>query len=79
MCPKTTDRVVQSCQQGRLVDFCRCESYSPDDGLVNPLVVFDIGGNKYRLIASVHFNRGKLIVRNVLTQAEYNLGDWKCE
>ncbi|MFO0850357.1 MAG: type II toxin-antitoxin system HigB family toxin [Gemmataceae bacterium] len=46
---------------------------------VNPLVVFDIGGNKYRLIAAIHFNRRKVFVRNVLTHAEYVRGDWKTE
>jgi mRNA interferase HigB len=45
--------------------------------LVGRFVVFDIGGNKYRLIAAVHFNRGKLYVRHVLTHAEYDEGKWK--
>src|SRR5438309_1238264 len=27
---------------------------------VGDLIVFNIGGNKYRLVASVHFNRGKV-------------------
>lgn len=45
----------------------------------DPFVIFDIGGNKYRLIASIHFNRGKVFVRNVLTHAEYLRGDWKEE
>ena len=27
---------------------------------VGDLIVFNIGGNKYRLITSVHFNRGKV-------------------
>jgi mRNA interferase HigB len=39
--------------------------------------VFDIGGNKYRLIAAIHFNRGKLFVRHVLTHAEYDEGKWQ--
>jgi mRNA interferase HigB len=42
-------------------------------------VIFDIGGNKYRLIAVIHYNRGKLFVRHVLTHAEYGTGDWKNE
>ena len=46
---------------------------------VGKLTVFNIGGNKYRLIAAIHFNRGKVFVRNVLTHAEYNKGDWKEE
>jgi len=39
--------------------------------------VFDIGGNKLRLIAAIHFNRGNLFVRHVLTHAEYDRGRWK--
>ena len=46
---------------------------------VGRCVVFNIGGNKYRLIAAIHFNRGKLYVRRVLTHAEYDRGGWKGE
>ena len=45
--------------------------------LVGRFLVFDIGGNKYRLIAVIHFNRGKLFIRHVLTHAEYDEGKWK--
>jgi mRNA interferase HigB len=45
--------------------------------LVGRFVVFNIGGNKYRLIAVIHFNRGKVFVRHVLTHAEYDEGKWK--
>jgi mRNA interferase HigB len=40
-------------------------------------IVFNIGGNKYRLLASVHFNRGKVYIRYVLTHPEYDRGSWK--
>jgi mRNA interferase HigB len=46
---------------------------------VGKFTVFDVGGNKYRLIAVIHFNRGKLFVRHVLTHAEYDEGKWKDE
>jgi mRNA interferase HigB len=46
---------------------------------VGKFTVFDIGGNKYRLIAVIHSNRGKLYVRHVLTHAEYDEGKWKDE
>ena len=46
---------------------------------VGRFTVFDIGGNKYRLIAVIHFNRGKLFVRHVLTHKEYDDGKWKSE
>jgi len=39
--------------------------------------VFDIGGNKYRLIATIHFNTQRLFVRHVLTHKEYDAGGWK--
>ena len=44
---------------------------------VGRFTVFDIGGNKYRLVAAIHFNRDKLFVRHVLTHAEYDDGKWK--
>lgn len=40
-------------------------------------MVFNIAGNKYRLIASLHFNRGKAYVRHILTHEEYNQESWK--
>jgi mRNA interferase HigB len=39
--------------------------------------VFNIGGNKYRLIAAIHFNTQRLFVRGVLTHSEYNTERWK--
>jgi mRNA interferase HigB len=44
---------------------------------VGDLVVFNIGSNKYRLIASIHFNRQKVYVRHILTHAEYDRGKWR--
>jgi len=39
---------------------------------VNGLTVFDIGGNKYRLIASIYYDRHKVYIRAVLTHAEHD-------
>ncbi len=44
---------------------------------IGKLTVFNIGGNKARLIAAVHYNRHKLYMRAVLTHAEYDKGMWK--
>lgn len=44
---------------------------------VGKFTVFDIGGNKFRLIAAIHFNRKKVYIRHVLTQAEYDQDKWK--
>ncbi len=42
-------------------------------------VIFNIGGNKYRLIAAIHYNTGRVYIRHVLTHAEYTRGRWKKE
>lgn len=44
---------------------------------VDGLTVFNIGGNKYRLITAIHYNRHKVYIRAVMTHAEYDRGEWK--
>jgi mRNA interferase HigB len=41
---------------------------------VAPYTIFDVGGNKYRLVVVIHYNRQRLYVRHVLTHVEY--GRW---
>jgi mRNA interferase HigB len=41
------------------------------------VAVFDIGGNKFRLIAAVHYNTGKIFVLRVLTHQQYSKHVWK--
>ena len=57
--------------------FAELRQAFPSADMVNDLTVFNIGGNKYRLIASIHYNRRKVYVRHVLTHLEYDRGDWK--
>ncbi len=40
-------------------------------------LVFNIGGNKFRLIAVVLYSLGAIRVAHVLTHAEYSRGKWK--
>lgn len=44
---------------------------------VGKFTVFDIGGNKFRLIVAMHYNRRKVYIRHVLTHAEYERNRWK--
>jgi mRNA interferase HigB len=44
---------------------------------VGRCTVFNIGGNKFRLVVVVHFNRGKVYIRHVMTHEEYDQGLWK--
>ncbi len=49
----------------------------PGADQVGHLVVFNIGGNKYRLIAEIQYHRRKIYLRDVFTHREYNKGKWK--
>lgn len=44
---------------------------------VGDKIVFNIGGNKYRLVAAVLFSTQQVFVKAVLTHADYAKGDWK--
>jgi len=49
----------------------------PSADQVGRFTVFNIGGNKLRLIAAIHYNRKKVYIRHVLTHAEYNRSSWR--
>ena len=35
--------------------------------------VFDVGGNRFRIVAAIHYNRQSLFIRHVLKHAECDL------
>jgi mRNA interferase HigB len=39
--------------------------------------VFNIKGNRYRLITEINYAFGRIYIRHVLTHAEYDRGIWK--
>jgi mRNA interferase HigB len=41
------------------------------------VTVFDVGGNKYRLVAAIHFDAGRVFVLRVLTHRGYDQEAWK--
>jgi mRNA interferase HigB len=67
-------RVAKRAAWSSLAEFK--QSFSAAD-LVAPHVVFDIGGNKYRLIAEMNFARRVLFIRAIATHQEYMKGAWK--
>ena len=38
---------------------------------VDRFTVFNVGGEGYRVVVAIHFNRQKLYIRHVFTHAEY--------
>lgn len=57
--------------------FVELREVFPAADRVGKLTVFNVGGNKVRLIAAIHYNRRKVYLRAVLTHAEYDDQRWK--
>ena len=67
-------RLVKTC---RPKDFAAMKAIFPATDKVGSFHVFDIGGNKLRLIAVVHYNAQRLYIKHVLDHVEYDKGKWK--
>lgn len=70
-------RWLKIMEKTNFASFNELRTAFPSADKVGDLIVFNIAGNKCRLIASVHFNRGKVYIRHVLTHPEYDKGAWK--
>jgi len=69
-------RVVRD-KQLAWTDFHDVKATYGNASLVGECVVFNIGGNKYRLITKINYVTHNVFVRAVLTHAEYDEGNWK--
>lgn len=58
-------------------DFADMKSLFPATDKVGQHHVFDIGGNKLRLIAMVHYRFKKVYIQRIMDHAEYDKGAWK--
>lgn len=57
--------------------FAALRATFPSADQVDRFTVFNVGGNKFRLIAAIHYNRKKVYIRHVLMHAEYDQGRWR--
>ena len=48
------------------------QSFAAADYMSNGMVIFNIGGNKYRLMATISFERQILLIEQILTHGEYS-------
>ena len=62
--------VVKAADWSRPIDLK--EVFRSADILPNDRVVFNIGGNKYRLVVAVHYRGKRVFVRFIGTHAEYD-------
>lgn len=64
-------------RSGSFHSFAELRAVFPSADQVGKLTVFNVGGNKVRLVAAIHYNRQKCYIRAVLTHADYDEGRWK--
>lgn len=78
--PETKNALVrwyQEMKRHNFTSFTELRTSFPSADQVGKLTVFNIGGNKVRLIAALHYNRRRVYIRAVLTHQEYDAGKWK--
>lgn len=64
-------------QKEGFTDFNHLRATFPSADQVGKLTVFNVGGNKYRLIAALYYHQRVILIRNVLTHADHDRGTWK--
>jgi mRNA interferase HigB len=78
--PETRSALLQWYQlmkQGEFNSIAELRQVFPSADKVGKLTVFNISGNKTRLIAAIHYNRKKVYIRSILLHSEYNKNQWK--
>ncbi len=78
---KPLEKWVQAVKQAKWNNWSQLKSTFRTADLVpvgtRKFVVFNIGGNKYRLVTIVNFKGQIVIVEVALTHSQYNKGKWK--
>ena len=64
-------------KMGTFQNLAELREVFPSADLVGRVIVFNIGGNSFRLVAAMHFNRQKVYIRAIMTHNDYDKGNWK--
>ena len=67
-------RIVKNTE---ISNFSELRAIFPSADKVGNLTIFNISGNKIRLIVAIHYNTQNLYIRHVLTHKEYDKEKWK--
>jgi mRNA interferase HigB len=59
-------------EHGKFPDFNAIKATFGAADYLAPYTIFDIGGNKFRAIVVIHYNRGRADIRHVFAHADYD-------
>lgn len=65
-------RFLTICQEAEWTNLVGLKTAFPGTDYVNGTYIFNIGGDKYRLLAAIDFEEQLLAITEVLTHEEYN-------
>jgi mRNA interferase HigB len=67
---------LRNAESAEWVTFAEVRSTYGSADRVGRCVIFDIGGNKFRLIVVIHYNTGRVYVRHMMTHKESGRTQW---
>ena len=76
-CVSALNQWYRLMKKAELTDFGQLRNLFPSVDKVDDLYVFNIGGNKMRLIAAIHFDKKRVFIRAILTLTEYDKSKWR--
>lgn len=71
------DRWYRIVKQSNYNSFSELRKTFPKADQVGKFTVFDIGGNKYRIIAYLVYSTKRVYIRHILTHPQYDKAKWK--
>jgi len=74
---KSLDDWYRIAKKARWRNLAEVRTVYPHADLVGKCTVFNIAGNKYRLIAKIAFHRQILYIKHIFTHKRYDQGGWK--
>lgn len=71
------DNVYRIAKKAAWQSIAEVKAVFPHADAAYDCTVFNIGGNKYRLIVEIKYDRQVIYVKHVLTHKDYDKGAWK--
>ena len=74
---ETLDNWYKLAKKATWSNLIEIQKVLPKTEAVSNFTVFNIKGNRYRLIVSIDYQRQIIYIKYILTHAEYDKEDWK--
>lgn len=71
------DRCYRILKSGKFPNFSAVKSTFPAADQVGNFVVFNVGGNNYRIVVLIDYHSQTVFIRHVMDHAEYSKDAWK--